>query len=457
MNHLDQRIFDLSDRIEKILETYPEAELISGYPILYLNYTLMVDLIIRRSGELLAVFELKPYEKRLILEDMNKMPVDDNPIAKYRVLTNGVQIFVRNEFTKSVIDFKTAEQLVSYIFEQPSSTKIELERVVIAKALEDEGKAFFIDNPGEQWEDRMKEFLSFQRIFDDLHYDKNGQFFRLGTDIRGEDNFENQLFNILLDDVGQNQKVYRYTALDTLFATVKYKNIRMNGIAGMNDPSELDYANRYFDQKFSIFSDRQQLKVANQRFITCCSELNDNLSQWRLYGDDCQGACLIFRLQQSQYSAGMRIKKVSYGKKKDGIIFHPELELLKRLLTAVSKNTEQSLKLKSLGIWKHFFKPYEYTEEKEVRILVSLNEGNFIKGSTQAIEKVWNLTNSHKIIVPYIEIPLHDDVLPIRLERIILGSKCPEKALNLVQLEIMLDENQLGDIKINQSHINNYR
>ena len=457
MNHLDDRISNLLSAVRALLKEIPDAELLTEYAVFYHDYTLIVDAVIRKSGELLAVFETKPYIRRLQITEIRTIPIVDNPIAKYTILTNGLQIYVLDQFTKKTTDIKSPEGLIDLIFRLLSPEQVDLKKREIAQVIEQEKDAFLYENHGLRWQDQIQEQLSFQKIYNLLRYDRDGQYFRLGSDIRSEDNFENQLFNILLEDVRKDQKIYRYAVLDTMFATINYQSIRMNGIAGMNDPSELDYADRYFDQQFSIFSDSQEMKAANRRFITCCSELEDTLNQWRLYGDDCKGACLVFGIQQSDYSAGMRVKKISYGKKTGNNVFHPELELIKRLLAAVSRLTDQSLQFKSLGIWKHFFKPFEYTEEKEVRVLLVLSNDNFIKGSMQPIKKKWNLTNSHKIVAPYIQIPLQDEVLPIRLESITLGSKCPEKALNLVQLEIMLEENGLGNIKVNHSQISNYR
>ena len=82
--------------------------------------------------------------------------------------------------------------------------------------------------------------------------------------------------------------------------------------------------------------------------------------------------------------------------------------------------------------WRHFFKPFDYTVEAEVRLLFVLHDEDVKKG--------WLLTSSHSILNPYVEFKLNDDGLPVQLTEIVLGPKCPEKEINQKQFEQIIRE-----------------
>lgn len=461
MNHLDENVYNLINRIKEDIEMFDGVELITDFPVRFSSYIMIEDAVISKNKELLAVFDFRPYVDYLDLTDVLISRRGDRLQCKYLIVTNGLQIYLYNTYEDIITSIDSTFSLVSSIFSALNEEQIKTIKHEIAQVLADGSRKFFdrklkvgLDNKRFM---QVIEHFSYEHVFDALKYDPNGQFFRLGHDIRLDENFENQLFSILLDDVSAEASVYRYSTLDTVFATINSGNVRMSGIAGMNDPSELDYVDQYLDRNYSVFTDFAELTAINKRFIICCSELKDTLNQWRLYGDDCKGACMVFSLRQGNYLPGVRVKKISYGTKIDGRPFHMELELLKYLIEEVRLITRQSLQFKSLGIWKHFFKPFEYEEEKEVRILMVLNRHDSVKGSEQPMKKEWNLTASHKIIAPFVNIPLDDPILPFQLSSITLGSRCSEKQLNKVQMEVMLAEKALAHVKIKHSEIDNYR
>jgi len=461
MNHLDSRVYDLIDRIKAELLSIEGAEVITDFPISYPKYLVLMDAVIIKNKELIAVLEIIPYVKILVKSDVPISKNDDRLQYKYLIITNGEQIFLHDSYINELKIIDSVEDLIHSIFSILTPAEIDKKKEEIAHLLEAETRKFLVESikmtKSKNWVDHTIKHFNYSNIFSNLNYDPNGQFFRLGDDIRKDENFENQLFNILLEDVPSNTLIYRYATLDTVFSTVNFNSVRMNGLAGMNDPSELDYADLYIDKNYSIFSNPNEVHAVNRRFITCCSELSDTLNQWRLYGEDCKGACMVFRIKNVIYQPGVKVKKISYGEKPYGRPFHLELELLKHLIETVRLVSHQSLQFKSLGIWKHFFKPFEYAEEKEVRILLVLNNQEHIKGTRQPIKKEWNLTATHKIISPYVNVPLNDPILPVQLDSITLGSKCPEKQLNKVQLEVMLEEKSIIDVKVTHSAINNYR
>lgn len=467
MNHLDNNIFEYLDQVKEQASLINGLELVTDYLTPLEKYTLMSDAVLLKNKSVLALFEFKPYQDQLKEQDFLDSRIPGNIPYKYYILTNGLQSYVLNTFNAEVRLFDSVGNLIKYVSEIPNNQAIAQNIDSVAKAIVNGVTSFYekqniINNKSNQKYSRIKEYLSYESVADNLIFDQDGQFFKLTNDIRDLNNFENGLFNLFLDDLRPYSKVYRYTTLDTVFATLNHLSLRMNGIAGMNDISEVEYVDQYFDKTFDIYSKPEELKIINKRFISCCSTLSDNLNQWRLYGDDCKGACLVFKVLGGSKLPGLQLKHINYGTKRNGANFHLELELIKFILEEVKSKTGQSLRFRTLEIWKHFFKPCEYKEEKEVRLLLILNSSSNIKGEGQDLtahnlQKQWNLTASHKILAPYITVPLFDKTLPIQLEKVVLGSKCSERILNQQQLQLFLAEKKLDNIKIEISSIHNYR
>ncbi|WP_431293505.1 DUF2971 domain-containing protein [Pedobacter sp. P26] len=463
MDHLDFNIYSLLDEVNIQLSEIEGAVLIRPFITSQKNYTLVIEAAIFSNGEPLAIFDTRPYLEQISTNDIRNYQIVESTSFKYTIVTNGLQILLYNNDNTILSFLENARDLVEKIFDIPTDEELQGIKNEIAFVLQTEVNKFILNGKIPKQElskyESVKELFNNERLKKHLHYNRSGQYFRLGKDITLDGNFENRLFNILLDDLPLDTLIYRYASLETVFATVDGNTIRMNGIAGMNDTSEVEYVDQYLDSTYTVFNNPAELKEMNRRFISCCSTVKDKLNQWRLYGDDCKGACLVFRIDKGGNLPGVKLKKVSYGtQQSSGIPYHLELELIKNLMEQVRLKIGQKLKFKSLGIWKHFFKPFEYTEESEVRLLLALNNTNRrIKGATESLERKWNLTYSHKIIAPFISVPIVNTLLPVTLEKITLGSKCPEKQLNHVQLKMLLEERGLLSVEVDFSGINNYR
>lgn len=236
---------------------------------------------------------------------------------------------------------------------------------------------------------------------------------------------ECSFFKRLLDV--EERVVYRYVPFETLFAMLRGKSYRMCGLAGMNDKTEINY-----------FGPNKTDKVENDIYISSCSSLEDNLMMWRLYGDDARGACLVFTIRED-YSKKFDIFKVSYAKDKE----HREMKLIKDLC-------DKGFVFRNLKKWKHFFKPKEFENEKEVRLIFTDDYLNI------SLNRNWVKTNDHSIINPIIDFSLTDEFFPLRLDTIVLGPKFPEKELNKNQLEEMVKSLGLN-IHVENSKIECYR
>ncbi len=295
---------------------------------------------------------------------------------------------------------------------------------------------------------KLKLHFTKERIIKSLRYNTDGQFFHLSADIRDLKNFENTFFKLLTEVMNPNEFIYRYTSLDTVFSTINNKSVRLNGIVGMNDISEVGYVESYIDDAFIPMETDENVNEINNRFILCSSSLNDDLMQWRLYGEDCKGACLKFMVKEISPLSGLQLRKICYGIEVEGRNYHPELELISKIIKAVKEFNKQSMQFRALGIWKHFFKSFEYKPEQEIRLLIILSRNKSIKGEKldnqqpHSFEKKWCLTTSHQIANPFVIIELKDKLLPIELTEIVLGPKCPELVTNKKQLEQLLAKNR---------------
>ena len=275
-------------------------------------------------------------------------------------------------------------------------------------------------------------------------------------DIDEADDFEIQLFNKLLPDLPPKTKFFRYGGLSLLHYLANEKTIGFSGLTGMNDVSEVDYVESYLNISYTPyrFDNSKLLDNLNSKFIMCASKLEDNLNQWRLYGDDSKGVCLEMELHDNN-SAEFYIKAVSYGEKiehklngnTDFINRHFELDFLKAFQKVLSDNYKFTYPFKSLETWKHFFKSYEYAIEQEIRVL-------YINKASNTSEPKWILTNSHSILNPLISIKY--DKLPFEITKVLFGSRAPEADVNIRQFKYLSEENGMS-LTFDKSRINNYR
>lgn len=278
---------------------------------------------------------------------------------------------------------------------------------------------------------------------------------------------ENKIFRLLLKENEPLKKVYRYTTLNSIFAILNSNSLRMNCLIGMNDTSEVYYAESYITNTNLDYSLAawQTVDAHNKRFISSCSLKEDDLTQWRLYADDSKGVCLVLDINQELLNSKFILKRISYGLKNGE---HPELDILKLIIARLKSELDVDFELKTLGTWRHFFKPYDYSVEEEVRLLYMLKDKDIRKG--------WLLTAEHGILNPFVEFKLNETEIPLHLTEIMLGPKCPEKEINKKQFEQFIRElkrikkmaiskgdesvpyvDNLANLKVTISKIKNYR
>ena len=271
-------------------------------------------------------------------------------------------------------------------------------------------------------------------ICNDIKYDDTQGFFNF-TSIDEERSF----FLHVIGKLNDNQLLYRYTTLDTLFAMLNKKTYRMNGIVGMNDKSEIDY----FDKKCKKIKSGSTVQELNDTYISSCSTLKDDLTMWRLYGDDGKGVCLEFEMLPAEKRLNNFIlAPVNYAEEREK---HRALDMLDKLSSVKVRLTE-------LYKWKHFFKPFDYNVEKEIRLMF-FDNGRYNNG---VVNRDWIKTITHSIINPIVDFNFNSSGFPLQLKRIILGPKMQELSINENQIGYLISQKGYN-IEVCQSEIKNYR
>lgn len=241
---------------------------------------------------------------------------------------------------------------------------------------------------------------------------------------------EDEFFKILLlqkkADVDYGH-VCRYTTLKSLFLAMNSGNNVMCSITCMNDKGETSYADKYVG--YGAFANSaNSVRENNDCFIlSCCKEgMEDNLTMWRLYGNDGKGVCLEYEVDLSKVdNKEFFFAPVSYGKQMNE---HPALDFIKKIRHW--KDNGWCFELKRWYIWKHFFKSHLFKEENEVRLLYIWTEK-----SPDKVE--WIMDTSNNIASRLCKFPINDGRFPLTLKKAIIGPKCPEQGSNVDQFNYM--------------------
>ena len=170
------------------------------------------------------------------------------------------------------------------------------------------------------------------------------------------------------------------------------------------------------------------IKENNDCFIlSCCNkDMVDNLTMWRLYGNDGKGVCLEYDVDITKIDGKeFFFAPVSYGK---AINDHPALDYIQKIRHW--KKNGWCFELKRWYIWKHFFKSYLFKEENEVRLLYIWTED-----SKDRVE--WIMDSTNNIVSRICKFSMSDGRLPVSLTNAIIGPKCPEQGSNVDQFRYM--------------------
>ena len=265
--------------------------------------------------------------------------------------------------------------------------------------------------------------------------------------------FTSDFFNLVFGKIDSVQTICRYTSLQSFFLMINNKCVRMCALPGMNDPSESAFAYNYIHEippEKRVTTNKRRKKVLNETLILSFCEGKDkldDLTQWRLYGDDAKGVCCEYELNGVLPNDFIFRRTIYDDASPQGV-----LEKIKKIYHTIDKRHD-CFYVNYRQIYP-FFKSAAYSVEQEIRLLYNIYDNSKIK---------WLLTNDHSIVNAYTDIPLNE--FPLKLKKVILGSKMDGKETNLYQIKRMLESiaskdkklDYLRDVKIELSSIECYR
>lgn len=271
-------------------------------------------------------------------------------------------------------------------------------------------------------------------------------------DITLGDKIENELFQTLLHKATFDT-LCRYTSLGSIVRTLNDKKQSMCSLVCMNDPSECSYAY----EKLGIPMESDPVSLGNDFYIMSLVDkfkYND-LTMYRLYGDNAEGVCIKYTVDQPMIdnpANGFILAPVSYGSKSS----HPELSFLKKLMS--SNIQKRSIKFLHFSVWSHFFKPYEYEVEKEIRLLIHKPM------STATTDRKWLHDSASNVVAPILLFDVTElgNNFPLIINKILIGPKSTSKEFNVRQLGILAKDHAIKtsngtDDLCGMSNINVYR
>jgi hypothetical protein len=363
--------------------------------------------------------------------------------VRYFIYTDGKTFFVFDRFNKPKEHIKTDTKgfvtRVTRLISQDSLRKLKkgVSEIIIEQIFQSSNKFPKLLSQINNYANKITRELQLSSDY--------SLFFEGGkTDV---ESFEHQFFVNLLDNEVPDT-IYRYCAFDRAFQILDDNKIAMLGLPGMNDTTEPNYVDNYLNDTSDNFWELPQQSIAaiNRRFIMSCTIHNDNLMQWRLYGEDAKGACIKFETKATlKTSQRFYLGRVKYANENGE---HLELLFLKNIIRQVRAQLFFDIKFILLYVWRHFFKPQEYDYEGEVRLL-------YIHRKVER-EKKWIIAEPYSIVNPMVIFDISKNEFPLKITEVMLGPKRPERQLNKSQLEQMLSEKG-RNVEIILSERNVYR
>lgn len=245
--------------------------------------------------------------------------------------------------------------------------------------------------------------------------------------------------------------VCRYTTIDSLFLSFQNTNHCMISITCMNDKGELTYADKLAGNFVYSDSDENVAHNNNCFILSCCKmQKADDLTMWRLYGDNAQGCCVKYELDTNIVdNKKFFFAPVSYG---DSSNHHLQLEYVEAFLKLNYKGW--TFRFNRWHIWKHFFKSHLFKDENEYRLL-------YIAGDNESENIEWIRDNTNHIVSRIKTFDCKSESFPLTVKEVIIGPKCPEKETMVTQFRYMNQHqkiiNQIVHNAIRPSEIKDYR
>lgn len=416
-----------------------------------------VDLVLVRGFEILACIEVKAdlSNKKLLAEAQKQVKVYQKDTHSYWALvTDGTRYFIQSITNDKFEEKENAEAVIKVIL------GLENEKEVNALKSRDVSSIESLKSQllkiCEDYNDKIPTIRKIKNVLIEI---SNANCKVLPSSFTFKRSFENRFFQALLG-IYTGEEVVRYVPFSSAYRSLNEQTIGMVSLIGMNDVSECYYVDQYIAKKKGEDPSKSILpaerKLLNNTYILSCNYLSmeDDLTMWRLYGENCKGACIKMIIEKDivENNNTFMLAPVSYGKDGDT---HPELDFVDNIMSIIIE--EKKILLKTWCYWKHFFKDFRYSVEKEVRLL-STGGG--------CGKRNWILVKDNEIpcpisIFPIKCLPNHSNDFPMTIKEIIIGSKCADNETKQSQLDELIKERNaeydkdFAEVKL--SEIDNYR
>ena len=416
------------DVLALLKERYSRFSIAQHCPVLYEGGQFTSDIAVFDSkDQYQLIIEIRRYDS---INDWAFQRTLGRLIHSYQktafILTDGETAILHHE-ERRIHETLALEKALNLIIptEVQQNTKVSLEE--IKQYLQDALNTFkqyqYADEKGEKWTslNRLVTLLKENEI----EYDSQESSY-----IHLSDDAERYFFKVLLGTYNKGNLV-KYGSARAIENILQYKTMNMCSLVCMNDPQEGIYANEYME-----IEPREEDK-SNVAFIIsgCPGDFDDNLTMWRLYGDDAKGVSIKFDINTDKLNEEFYLAPISYS---EGEETHFELDVIKQLLMQKHEGDWKFI-IKNWHIWKHFFKKHIYADENEVRLLYVPKDFNH--------EKCGRWFKDDKTLI-HAEMALFDltdknTPFPLTLRKIRLGPKFPAKEINAAQynrhFELMKD------------------
>lgn len=242
---------------------------------------------------------------------------------------------------------------------------------------------------------------------------------------------EKNLFDKVVGRITDGE-VYRFSSLETLFATLKNESFQMVALEGMNDKEDGDFL---WKSLYGYDANIEEYKKQDETvyIMSCTNAKEDNLNMWRLYANDTSGMCMKLKVQTAGLSnRGFELAQVVYSDNR-------KLKCLQEII-AYFRDLPMHVTfiLQQWNVWRAYFKNADYSVENEVRLLYLKSRDSNGSDDTE-VESGWMLTNDCKVFSEYVTFKnSRAEKFPLKIENIILGPNSPERETNKKQITNML-------------------
>lgn len=292
----------------------------------------------------------------------------------------------------------------------------------------------------------------------------------------------NFLFGVMDQPQADSDILYHYCSMDSFVNIIKNKSIWFGDLKSMNDPSEMFLRNVNFPAYILALYNKEPFefvhehngyknnmaeylqpsqieysimdggKHSNSLFAFCLSNQCNDLSQWRLYGDNGCGVCLGFKKSTIEKfisnNDGFYLQSVQYFKSTKEVVEKIAKDILNNLKTMYENNQNEELEKYRLEYTHNLinewpkYKVKDYSSENETRIVYKLKTslmGNIDASKIAQEDKNIELRLKNNNLVEYVSVNLLD----LGLESITLG---PTNGNNKEAINLLLAKHDI-DVK----------